>query len=64
MEELQLRIEELEERIAPCALSMVNASGVGAKGGMDWAMTVDNPNGNTGMGTAVGNSSGLGASCP
>jgi hypothetical protein len=64
MKELELRIEELEERIAPCALSMINAVGVGAKGGMDWAMTVNNPNGNTGMGIAVANSSGLGANCP
>lgn len=56
MKELELEIEELEERIAPCALSMLAGSGVGAKGGMDWAMTVDNSNGNTGMGTAVANS--------
>ena len=64
MEELELRIEELEERIAPCALSMLNAWGVGANGGMAHAMTVDNPNGNAGMGTAVNNSAGLGTNCP
>lgn len=64
MEELELRIEELEERIAPCALNMAAGSGAGAKGGMDWAMTVNNPNGDNGMGTAVTNSSGLGANCP
>ena len=58
MEELELRIEELEERIAPCALSMLNAWGVGAQGGMEHAMAVDNPNGNDGMFTAVSNSCG------
>ena len=64
MEELELRIEELEERIAPCALSMVAAWGVGAQGGMEHGMAVDNPNGNTGMSIAVANSAGLGAQCP
>lgn len=56
MKELQLKIEELEERIAPDALSMLHAWGVGAQGGMAHAMLVDNPNGNTGMSTAVANS--------
>ena len=56
MKELQLKIEELEERIAPDALSMLNALGVGAQGGMAHAMSVDNPNGNAGMFNAIAQS--------
>jgi hypothetical protein len=60
MNELNLKIEELEERIAPCAGSMANAFGVGAQGGMAHAMStfggVDNPNGDAGMFTSIGNS--------
>jgi hypothetical protein len=53
MKELQLKIEELEERIAPDATSMLNALGVGAQGGMTHAMSVDNPNGTAGMDNAI-----------
>lgn len=56
MNKLNLKIEELEERIAPCALEMANAFGVGSQGGMAHAMSVDNPNGNEGMFTAIANS--------
>lgn len=35
------------------ACNMGNAWGVGAQGGMAHAMTVDNPNGNAGMSTAL-----------
>ena len=38
------------------ALNMVQAWGVGARGGMENAMSVDNPNGNDGMSRAVANS--------
>jgi hypothetical protein len=63
MKELQLKIEELEERIAPCAQSGANAFDVGTQGhapiqpGMGRAMStfggVDNPNGDAGMFAAV-----------
>ena len=56
MKELQLKIEELEERIAPDALNMLNAWGVGTQGGMENAMSVDNPNGNAGMINAIAQS--------
>lgn len=56
MKELNLKIEELEERIAPDATSMANAFGVGAQGGMSHAMSVDNPNGDAGMFTAIAQS--------
>ena len=36
------------------ALNMLQSWGVGARGGMENAMSVDNANGNTGMATAVG----------
>lgn len=35
------------------ACNMANAWGVGTNGGMAHAMSVDNPNGNAGMATAV-----------
>ena len=35
------------------ALNMAKAWGVGVNGGMAWAMSVDNPNGNAGMFEAV-----------
>ncbi len=38
------------------ALNMVQAWGVGARGGMENAMSVNNPNGNDGMFQAVANS--------
>lgn len=38
------------------ALNMAQAWGVGARGGMANAMSVDNPNGNDGMSRAVANS--------
>ena len=38
------------------ACNMLHAWGVGANGGMANAMSVDNPNGNAGMWTAVWNS--------
>ena len=38
------------------ALNMAQAWGVGARGGMQHAMSVDNPNGNLGMSRAVANS--------
>jgi len=57
MKELQLNIEELEERIAPDATSMGNSFGVGVQGGMEHAMStfggVDNPNGDAGMFNAI-----------
>jgi hypothetical protein len=38
------------------ACNMANAWGAGAQGGMAHAMTIDNPNGNAGMGIAVASS--------
>ena len=43
------------------ACNMVMAWGVGARGGMAWSMTVNNPNGNIGMNHAVDVSGGY---CP
>ena len=60
MKELNLKIEELEERIAPDATGMANAFGVGAQGGMAHAMStfggVDNSNGDAGMFNAIAQS--------
>ena len=66
MKELNLKIEELEERIAPCAISGANSFDVGTQGhapiepGMGRAMStfggVDNANGEAGMFAAVAQS--------